>query len=128
MKNEDLLANATRLGPVHLRVIDVPAALPLWRDVVGLAVLANDGGTADLGIDGKSLIVLHASATTALPPKSRDLFHVAVHVTTRKELARVAARLRASGVRHGAQDHLGLGIPVRLRSFRQWHRDLFRYA
>nr|WP_287070059.1 VOC family protein [Mesorhizobium sp.] len=27
-------------------------------------------------------------------------------MTTRKELARVAARLRASGVRHGAQDHL----------------------
>lgn len=106
MKSEDLLANATRLGPVHLRVIDTPAALPLWRDVVGLAVLANDGGTADLGVEGKSLIVLHTGATTALPPKSRGLFHVAVHVTTRKELARVAARLRASGVRHGAQDHL----------------------
>jgi catechol 2,3-dioxygenase len=38
MKSEDLLANATRLGPVHLRVIDIAAALPLWRDVVGLAV------------------------------------------------------------------------------------------
>ena len=106
MKSEELLASATRLGPVHLRVIDIPAALPVWRDAVGLAVLGQDDATAELGVDGKPLIVLHAGASAPLPPKSRDLFHVAVHVTTRKELARVAARLRASGFRHSAQDHL----------------------
>jgi catechol 2,3-dioxygenase len=106
MKSQETLADTTRLGPVHLRVVDIPAALSVWRDVVGLSTLTMDGGIAELGLDGKSLIVLHAGATTVLPSKSRDLFHVAIHVTTRKELARVAARLRASGLRHGAQDHL----------------------
>ena len=106
MTSQEILANATRLDPVHLRVVDIPAALPVWRDVVGLATLSRNNGTAELGVDGKTLIVLHDGATTALPPKSRDLFHVAIHVTTRKELARVAVRLRASGVRHSAQDHL----------------------
>jgi len=106
MKSQQTPANTTRLGPVHLRVVDIPAALPVWRDVIGLSTLTRDGGIAELGVDGKTLIVLHAGATTVLPPKSRDLFHVAIHVTTRKELARVAARLRASGLRHGAQDHL----------------------
>lgn len=106
MTRQETLANATRLGPVHLRVVDIPAALPVWRDVVGLSTLTRDGGIVELGVDGKTLIVLHAGATTVLPPKSRDLFHVAIHVTTRKELARVADRLRASGLRHGAQDHL----------------------
>lgn len=106
MKSQEILADTTRLGPVHLRVVDIPAALPVWRDVVGLSTLTRDGGIAELGVDGKTLIVLHAGATNVLPSKSRDLFHVAIHVTTREELARVAARLRASGLRHSAQDHL----------------------
>ena len=106
MKSVDLLPDATRLGPVHLRVVDIPAALPVWRDAVGLAVLGQKGATVELGVAGKVLIVLHGGASVPLPPKSRDLFHVAVHVTTRKELARVAARLRSSGLRHSAQDHL----------------------
>ena len=36
MKSQETLANTTRLGPVHLRVVDIPAALPVWRDVVGV--------------------------------------------------------------------------------------------
>jgi len=104
--SEELLASATFLGPVHLRVVDIAAALPVWVDAVGLAVLGDDGRAVGLGVDGKALIVLHAGADAVLPPKSRDLFHVAIHVTTRKELARVAARLKASGLRHSAQDHL----------------------
>ncbi|MER8467606.1 VOC family protein [Mesorhizobium sp. M1396] len=106
MKSQEILPHTTRLGSVHLRVVDIPAALPIWRDIVGLSTLTRDGGIAELGVDGKTLIVLHAGATTVLPSNSRDLFHVAIHVTTRKELARVAARLRASGLRHSAQDHL----------------------
>ena len=106
MKSQAILANETRLGPVHLRVVDIPAALSVWTDVVGLSTLTSDDRIAELGVDGKTLIVLHAGATTVLPSKSRDLFHVAIHVTTRKELARVAARLRSSGLSHSAQDHL----------------------
>lgn len=106
MTSQNLLDGVARLGPVHLRVVEIPVALAVWRDIVGVAVLAETSGTAELGVDGKPLIVLHAGATEPLPPKSRDLFHVAVHVRTRKELARVAARLRGSGVRHSAQDHL----------------------
>ncbi|MER9222313.1 hypothetical protein NKI48_25980 [Mesorhizobium sp. M0644] len=90
MKSQEILANTTRLGPVNLRVVDIPAGLPVWRDVVGLSTLTRDGGIAELGVDGKTLIALHAGATTVLPSKSRDLFHIAIHVTTRKELARVA--------------------------------------
>ena len=37
MTSQEILANDTRLGPVHLRVVDIPAALPVWRDVVGPA-------------------------------------------------------------------------------------------
>jgi catechol 2,3-dioxygenase len=104
--SEDLLASATHLGAVHLRVVDIPAALPVWVDAVGLAVLGGEGAVAELGVDGKTLLVLHEGADVALPQKSRDLFHVAIHVMTRKDLAHAAARLKASGRRYSAQDHL----------------------
>ncbi|TIX67252.1 MAG: catechol 1,2-dioxygenase, partial [Mesorhizobium sp.] len=104
--SEGLLAGATHLGPVHLRVVNIAAALPVWRDAVGLSLLGEDDAVAGLGVDGKALIVLHEGAAVALPQKARDLFHVAIHVTTRRDLAHAAARLKASGLRYSAQDHL----------------------
>ncbi|CDX20391.1 Glyoxalase/bleomycin resistance protein/dioxygenase [Mesorhizobium sp. ORS 3324] len=103
---EGLLSQATRLGPVHLRVTDIPAALTVWRDTLGLGLVGEDTATAELGAGGRTLIVLHAGANVPLPQKSRDLFHVAIHVTTRRDLAHAAARLKASGLRYSAQDHL----------------------
>ncbi|TGP49132.1 catechol 1,2-dioxygenase [bacterium M00.F.Ca.ET.230.01.1.1] len=104
--DEGLLSPVTRLGPVHLRVTDVPAALNVWRDTLGLAPLSEDVAQAELGVGGRTLIVLHAGAQLPLPQKSRDLFHVAIHVTSRRDLAHTAARLKASGLRYSAQDHL----------------------
>ncbi|TKB11945.1 MAG: catechol 1,2-dioxygenase [Mesorhizobium sp.] len=104
--DDGLLSQATRLGPVHLRVTDIPAALTVWRDTLGLDPIGEDAVTAELGAGGRALIVLHAGAVTALPQKSRDLFHVAIHVTTRRDLAHAAARLKASRLRYSAQDHL----------------------
>lgn len=104
--DEGLLSPETRLGPVHLRVADVPAALNVWRDALGLTLLCENAATAGLGAGGRTLIVLHAGARVLLPQKSRDLFHVAIHVASRRDLAHTAARLKASGLRYGAQDHL----------------------
>ncbi|CDX27744.1 Glyoxalase/bleomycin resistance protein/dioxygenase [Mesorhizobium plurifarium] len=104
--DEGLLSPLTRLGPVHLRVTDVPAALNVWRDVLGLALLGEDAVMAGLGVGDRTLIVLHAGAETPLPQKARGLFHVAIHVTSRRDLAHTAARLKASGLRYSAQDHL----------------------
>ncbi|MGT2468487.1 VOC family protein [Mesorhizobium atlanticum] len=101
-----MLSQATRLGPVHLKVTDIPSALTVWRDTLGLALAGEDAAQAELGAGGRTLIVLHAGAEVALPQKSRDLFHVAIHVTTRRDLAHTAARLKASGLRYSAQDHL----------------------
>ncbi|MDG4882906.1 VOC family protein [Mesorhizobium sp. WSM4884] len=103
---EGLLSQATRLGPVHLKVTDIPAALTVWRDTLGLVLVGEDDAIAELGAGGGTLIVLHAGASVPLPQKSRDLFHVAIHVTTRRDLAHTAARLKASGLRYSAQDHL----------------------
>ncbi|PBB18203.1 VOC family protein [Mesorhizobium sp. WSM4313] len=104
--DDGLLSPVTRLGPVHLKVTDVPAALNVWRDALGLALLGEDATMAKLGAGGRTLIVLHAGAEAPLPQKARDLFHVAIHITSRRDLAHTAARLKASGLRFSAQDHL----------------------
>lgn len=104
--DERLLSQATCLGPVHLKVTDIPAALTVWRDTLGLEPTGENDAVAELGAGGRTLIVLHAGAQTPLPQKSRDLFHIAIHVTSRRDLAHAAARLRASGLRYSAQDHL----------------------
>jgi catechol 2,3-dioxygenase len=101
-----LLSAATRLGPVHLKVTDIAAALTVWCGALGLELIGETAATAELGVAGRRLIVLHAGAEVALPQKARDLFHVAIHVPARRDLAHVAARLKASGLRYGAQDHL----------------------
>jgi len=49
MKSQEILANTSSLGPVHLRVVDIPADLPVWREVVGLSILIRDGGIAEFG-------------------------------------------------------------------------------
>ena len=44
--NEGLLSQATRLGPVHLKVTDIPAALTVWHDTLGLVPAGEDDATA----------------------------------------------------------------------------------
>ncbi len=102
----DWLPDSTRLGAVHLSVANVDASLTVWRDLIGLAVLSQDGGQCRLGAGNRILVVLHEGATSPAPAKALGLFHVAVHVTSRKELACVAARLQESGRRYSGQDHL----------------------
>ncbi|MGX9180593.1 hypothetical protein [Mesorhizobium sp. BHbdii] len=42
MKSQEILANTTRLGPVHLRVVDIPAASSIPGDPRLWVVLASD--------------------------------------------------------------------------------------
>ncbi|TIV43638.1 MAG: catechol 1,2-dioxygenase, partial [Mesorhizobium sp.] len=53
--DEGLLSQATCLGPVHLKVTDIPAALTVWRDTVGLAPAGEDAVLAQLGAGGRTL-------------------------------------------------------------------------
>src|SRR5580765_2665536 len=118
-----LLPANTRLGAVHLSVTDIPCALIVWRDLLGLTVLFQDEGEVRLGAGGKSLIVLHSGATGAVAPRTSGLYHVAIHVPSRVDLARVLGRLFANRYYNAPTDHLvtettylwdpdGIGIEV----------------
>jgi catechol 2,3-dioxygenase len=103
---QGLVPDATRLGPVHIAVTEAERALSVWRDLVGLTVLARDEKAITLGAGGTPLIVLEPGAKRPVVPYTAGLYHVAIHVPTRKDLAIVIARLFARRFRNAPTDHL----------------------
>lgn len=101
-----LLPAETRLGPVHIGVTDARTALPVWRDLVGLTLISQTEKELVLGAGGEPLIVLHVDATLPVMPKTSGLYHVAIHVPTRRDLAIAIARLLSAKYRNAPTDHL----------------------
>lgn len=106
VRSKPVLPLTTRLGPVHIAVTDRARALAIWQDVVGLDLIAETGNELTLGAGGKPLIVLE---TGALRPSQRHtigLYHVAIHVPRRADLAQMAVRALQRNVRISPTDHL----------------------
>lgn len=104
--NPLVIAPETKVGALHLRITSVERALPIWRDMVGLHVLSQTAGELVLGIGDEPLVYLHANADRPVRPKSLGLYHIAIHVPQRKELARAVLRQLRAGVRTSPTDHL----------------------
>ena len=101
-----LLPDATRLGPVRIAVTDGDRAVGVWRDLVGLTELGRSGNEISLGAGTRELIVLETGAERPVVPNTSGLYHVAIHVPTRKELARATARFMSARLRNSPTDHL----------------------
>jgi catechol 2,3-dioxygenase len=106
VRSKPILPLTTALGPVHLAVTTKAGALAIWQDVVGLDLLAENGSELVLGAGGKPLIVLETGAVRPVVPRSIGLYHVAIHVPTRVDLAQMAVRALQRNVRISPTDHL----------------------
>ena len=84
----------------------MPRRLPVWRDVVGLELLSEEGNELRLGVGGKVLIVLETGAVRAVVQRTTGLYHVAIHVPKRTDLAQFAVRALQRGVEISPTDHL----------------------
>ena len=87
------IAAATGMGSVEVAVTDADRALRFYTDYVGLTPLPGDGPELRMGAGGRELVVLHPGAERPAVPKSSGLYHLAILVPDRRELARVIARL-----------------------------------
>src|ERR1051326_1899723 len=92
MKTESIAA-ATGMGAVELAVTDGDRALRFYRDYVGLTPLPSEDGTIRLGAGNRELVVLHPDAERPVVPRPSGLYHLALLVPSRRELARVIGRL-----------------------------------
>lgn len=96
----------TTLGPIRLAVTDKERALSIWREVVGLDVMFEGDESVSLGVGGKVLVLLELGAKRPVVEGATGLYHVAIHVPTRKDLAQFLARALQRRVRVSPTDHL----------------------
>jgi catechol 2,3-dioxygenase len=100
-----LLPDETKLGPVHLSVTEGERAKLFWTEYVGLTELPSADGSLRLGAGEDELIVLHPGAASPVRSRHTGLYHVAIHLPARKDLARVVARLFALHHPNSPTDH-----------------------
>lgn len=137
------------VGAAELTVSDLNRSVAFYQQVLGMAVLAQAPGSARLGVAAQpgsgERTLLHLSerpGAPAAPARSPGLYHFAVLLPTRADLARWVRQVAGLGLRVGQSDHLvseafylndpdGHGIEVyrdRPRSEWRWTLDQVQMA
>jgi catechol 2,3-dioxygenase len=125
------------MGAVRLVVADIDRMQSFYETSIGLQPIGSDGDTVSLGVDGRSVVELvNVPGAQTRPHPTTGLFHLAVLVPSRVELARAIQRVVDSGWSFtGASDHLvseamylddpeGNGIEIyRDRPRQQWRTN-----
>ena len=95
------------VGAVRLRVADLDRGRSFYERVIGLRQVGGQNGAIRLGAGAEPLLELEGEPDApAPPPRSTGLFHLALLVPSREELARAIRRVTDAGWRLiGASDH-----------------------
>jgi catechol 2,3-dioxygenase len=100
------IAPATTMGTVELTVADLERSLDYYRSNIGLEVIEQGGGRASLGTGGDELLVLVEEPGAPPADGYTGLFHFALLVPTRVDLARWLAHAARDRVQlTGLSDH-----------------------
>jgi catechol 2,3-dioxygenase len=87
------IAASTGMGPVEIAVTDADRAQKFYEQYVGLTPLPSGGPELRFGAAGREVVVLHPGAERPVVPRTSGLYHLAIVVPDRRELARVISRL-----------------------------------
>ncbi|GAB4201059.1 MAG: catechol 2,3-dioxygenase [Roseiflexaceae bacterium] len=106
MTNTNTIHPETTIGLVSLSVADLERSLDYYQHHIGLALIDRTGGTALLGAGERPLLRLHEQPGARLR-RATGLYHFALRVPSRLELARVIAHFQETSTPvGGASDHL----------------------
>ena len=101
------IAPATTVGAVELTVADLDRSLDYYTLAVGLELIARDDGVARLGAGGETLLALHEQPGAQPVRGHTGLFHFALLLPERADLARWLVHAAEAGVPlSGMSDHL----------------------
>lgn len=128
---------AAHIGAVALAVTDVERAARFYAHTLGLQEMApSTNGWRSFGAGEQTLVRLTAASGASLDPRLPGLFHMAIRLPGRFELARVLYQLAETSYNlQGASDHgvsealyladpLGNGIELYMdRTTGDWPRD-----
>lgn len=98
----------TYVGQVTLKVQDLQRSLKFYQEVIGFKVLEQSGNKVDLTADGKTVLVTIEQPDDVIPMQGRTtgLYHYALLLPTRSDLARIIQHFANLGLRIGSADHL----------------------
>lgn len=97
-----------RIGYLELQVSDLEHSLTFYQELIGFQVLERDEKTAKLTTDGSvpQLLLKEEESFVERPSRTTGLYHFAILVPTRQDLALVLAHLAEAGYPlQGASDH-----------------------
>lgn len=97
---------ATRLGHVSLTVADLDRQIAFYHKYLGLTLHWQDGAAAGLGAGEEDLLRLIERRGARRVRGTTGLYHFAVLLPSRRELARALARLFALRSRNSPADHV----------------------
>lgn len=96
----------THIGTVALTVSNLERSLEFYRRLMGFRLHRREGEVAYLGAGGPDLLVLHENPRAHRYRGTSGLYHFAILVPDRRELARVIARLFRARYPNYPTDHI----------------------
>jgi catechol 2,3-dioxygenase len=97
---------ATRPGHVHLSVADLDRQVEFYRQVIGLKLHWREGATAGLGVGNQDLLRLTKVRGARRVRGTTGLYHFAILLPSRRELARAIGRLYSLRYPNYPTDHV----------------------
>jgi len=98
----------TYVEKVDIKVSNLDRSIQFYEQVIGLKVLEKNGRVVHLTANGKdSLLTLHQPENVTLNTgRTTGLYHFALLLPTRTDLANVIHHFAINGIRFGSSDHL----------------------
>ncbi|WP_010677669.1 VOC family protein [Bacillus timonensis] len=98
----------TFVGHVKIKVENIERSLQFYKEILGFDILEQAASTAKLTTDGKTSILSLQQPENVVPKqgKTTGLYHFALLLPTKTDLANIVVHLVEKGIRFGSSDHL----------------------
>jgi catechol 2,3-dioxygenase len=106
LPNHRPIHSDTCIGCVHLNVADLEKQISFYQQVIGLQLHWQEGDSAGLGVGGADLLRLALLSGARRYQGVTGIYHFAILLPERRELAHCIARLSALGYLNHPTDHI----------------------
>jgi catechol 2,3-dioxygenase len=98
----------TFVGHVKIKVENIDRSLKYYQEVIGFQILEQTKTKVKLTTDGKTSVLSLEQPENVVPKQRRTtgLYHFALLLPQRSDLASIVNHFRESGIRIGSSDHL----------------------